>query len=195
MSPRQSFDLGQVRGEAEAEQRPFEVSPAASSQLISSTCRAKPCHSLSNSIFLPEAMQSWPQQPHQPQNWNFFFPLDKSWLWDRLVDRNKAKSRFVFHSPMRAGTQFRFFLSFFCCPKDNDTHVTLLRTKGLWQQSSRLSRTVLGSGVLSRFLLLILQKKRGYQSIFCMKARKWMKSGEKYHFFTSVSKARFILVS
>ena len=61
------FDLGQVRGEAEAEQRPFEVSPAASSQLISSTCRAKPCHSLSNSIFLPEAMQSWPQQPQQPQ--------------------------------------------------------------------------------------------------------------------------------
>ena len=110
--------------EQRVEQRPFEVSPAASSQLISSTCRAKPCHSLSNSIFLPEAMQSCSLlQPQQPQNWNFFFPLDKSWLWDRLLDRNKAKSRFVFHSPMRAGApraQFRFlsFLGFF---KDNDT--------------------------------------------------------------------------
>ena len=101
--------------------RPFEVSPPASSQLISSTCRAKPCHSLSNSIFLPEAMQSSTTSTEAlaaSELKLFFFPLDRSRLWDRPLDRNKAKSRFVFHSPMRA---ISLFLGRTSTAKDNDT--------------------------------------------------------------------------
>ena len=58
----------------------------------------------------------------------FFFPLDRSRLWDRPLDRNKAKSRFVFHSPMRA---ISLFFSLWEGPPllKIMIHVTLLRTQ------------------------------------------------------------------
>ena len=108
--------------------RPFEVSPPASSQLISSTCRAKPCHSLSNSIFLPEAMQSSTTSTEAlaAQNWNFsfFHLIGRGFETGRSTGTKQNHALFSTHP----WEQFRFFGEGPLLLKIM-IHVTLLRTQ------------------------------------------------------------------